>query len=61
MKTTKGFDVFGMSKYFDAKNNDFKGYKSRLRVDPKDPYHDEYVKWDTSGKAIDHNYGNIKI
>lgn len=61
MKTTNDFVVMGLQKAYNIKDFEFKGWSGRVRVVVGNPFHDEYMKWDDHGKAVDHEYGDIDI
>lgn len=59
MKTTKGLEVSGLQKAFSIQTYSFRGHSGRVRVIKGDPYHDDYAKWDESGRAFNHEYGDL--
>lgn len=61
MKTTKGYSVAGLQTAYHPKENVFRGWSGRLRVVDGDPYHDEYVKFNSDGSAFKHEYGDINL
>lgn len=60
-KTTKGFVVAGLIKPFSVRTYSFRGWSGRIRVVKGDPHFDEYVKWDESGKAWHHDFGDLDL
>mgnify|MGYP000176063627 CR=1 FL=1 len=61
MKTTKGHSAAGLQTAYHPKDNAYRGYSGRVRVVDGDPYHDEYVKWNSDGTAFKHEYGDINL
>ena len=61
MKTTKGLNVSGLQKSFDTKVYSYQGWSGRVRVVEGNPFYDDYAKWSESGKARDHEYGDINL
>lgn len=61
MKTTKGHSVSGLQTAYHPKENVYRGWSGRVRVVDGDPYHDEYLKWNSDGSAFKHEYGNLDL
>lgn len=61
MKTTKNLNVSGLQTAYHPKENVYRGWSGRVRVVEGNPYHDDYAKWDYSGKAFKHEYGDINL
>lgn len=59
VKTTKGLKVSGLQKAFSTRIYSYRGHSGRVRVIEGNPYHDDYAKWDDSGKAFNHDYGDL--
>lgn len=59
LKTSKGYTLAGFGRAYNPKSNNWNEYSGRVRVVEDDPYFDCIVRWDLSGKAIDHNLGDI--
>lgn len=59
MRTTKELEVSGLQKAFSVRTYSFRGYSGRVRVIEGNPYHDDYAKWEESGRAFKHDYGDL--
>lgn len=61
VKTTKGYVVVYLQKAYHPKTGIYQGWTGRLRVVAGDPFHDEYVKFNSDGSAFKHEYGDINL
>ena len=59
MKTTKGYRVFGLQPSFDTTTYSYSKQSGRVRAVEGNPYFDQYVRWEASGKAIGHDFGDL--
>lgn len=61
MRTSKGYKVSGLQKSWHPKINNYRGWSGRVRAVKGDPFHDEYVKFNSDGTAFKHKFGDIDL
>lgn len=59
MKTTKGHEVMGLQPAFDTQTYAFTLQSGRVRLVKDNPHYDQHLKWSSSGKAHNHDFGDL--